>query len=121
MYREEVEALRERAGRLPRLQEELRRCRERLQVAEACKGQLEVSLEAVLREGGACGGAGAGTEGRGVDHEEGEQIWSWRRVRPYRGNRHGREKWVRWCLRKGPLEDGADGWGKVGVVSEGSS
>lgn len=43
LYREEAETLRERAGRLPRLQEELRRCRERLQVAEASKGQLEVS------------------------------------------------------------------------------
>lgn len=49
MYREEAETLRERAGRLPRLQEELRRCRERLQAAEACKGQLEVSREAGLR------------------------------------------------------------------------
>lgn len=42
LYREEAEVLRERAGRLPRLQDELRRCRERLQAAEGCKGQLEV-------------------------------------------------------------------------------
>lgn len=42
LYREEAEALRERAGRLPRLQEELRRCRERLHAAEVFKGQLEV-------------------------------------------------------------------------------
>ena len=49
LYREEAEALRERAGRLPRLQEELRRCRERLQAAEACKGRLEVKREAGLR------------------------------------------------------------------------
>lgn len=42
LYREEAEALRERAGRLPRLQDELRRCRERLQVAESYKGRLEV-------------------------------------------------------------------------------
>ncbi|XP_006901545.1 PREDICTED: coiled-coil domain-containing protein 88B [Elephantulus edwardii] len=41
LYREEAEVMRERAGRLPRLQEELRRCRERLQAAETCKGQLE--------------------------------------------------------------------------------
>lgn len=90
MYREEVEALRERVGRLPRLQEELRRCRERLQVAEACKGQLEVSPGAVLQKSGACGreGSGSGTEGRWVDQEE-EQIWSWRRVSLYRGNSHG--------------------------------
>jgi prefoldin subunit 5 len=46
LYREEAEALRERVGRLPRLQEELRRCRERLQEAEACKGQLQVRGEA---------------------------------------------------------------------------
>ena len=55
LYREEVEALRERAGRLPRLQEELRRCRERLQAAEACKSQLEGRREA----GPAGGGRGA--------------------------------------------------------------
>lgn len=42
LYREEAEVLRERAGRLPRLQEELRRCRERLHAAEVFKGQLEV-------------------------------------------------------------------------------
>lgn len=60
LYREEAETLRERAGRLPRLQEELRRCRERLQVAEACKGQLEVSEQAGLREAGLGGGAGPG-------------------------------------------------------------
>lgn len=58
VYREEAEALRERAGRLPRLQEELRRCRERLQAAEACKGQLEVR--------GATGLQGAGHGGRGL-------------------------------------------------------
>lgn len=67
LYREEVEALRERAGRLLRLQEELRRCHERLQVAEACKSQLEVRRgrgpERAGPEagpgGGACWGWGA--------------------------------------------------------------
>uniref|UniRef100_A0A8C6RN13 Coiled-coil domain-containing protein 88B n=1 Tax=Nannospalax galili TaxID=1026970 RepID=A0A8C6RN13_NANGA len=41
LYREEADALRERAGRLPRLQEEMRRCRERLQAAEVFQRQLE--------------------------------------------------------------------------------
>ncbi|EHB04923.1 Coiled-coil domain-containing protein 88B [Heterocephalus glaber] len=41
LYREEVEALRQRTGRLSRLQEDLGRCRQRLQAAEACKSQLE--------------------------------------------------------------------------------
>lgn len=79
MYREEVEALRERAGRLPRLQEELRRCRERLQVAEACKSQLEVRREAGPEEGGAPGGAwrrgllGTQWTSRGSDLGPGEE------------------------------------------------
>lgn len=67
LYREEAEALRERVGRLPRLQEELRRCRERLQAAEACKGQLEVS-GGRGHGGGAWGGAGP--TGEGVGREE---------------------------------------------------
>lgn len=110
MYREEAETLRERAGRLPRLQEELRRCRERLQAAEACKGQLEVSREAGLRgrglgAGSVCkspAGDGLGLRSEFGPGEEG--------VRLYRGSSHGWAKWARWCLGKGPL-DGADGEG----------
>lgn len=68
--------LRERAGRLPRLQEELRRCRERLQAVEACKGQLEVSGQAGLWEVGLGEGRGleAGLQGMGwsLRSEKGE-------------------------------------------------
>lgn len=75
LYREEVEALRERAGRLLRLQEELRRCRERLQVAEACKSQLEVRRgrgpERAGPEGGPGGGACWGLGGPGR-----ERFWT---------------------------------------------
>lgn len=33
----------------------------------------------------------------------------------YGENRHSWAKWVRWCLGKGPLEDGADGGGGWGL------
>lgn len=85
LYREEAEALRERVGRLPRLQEELRRCRERLQAAEACKGQLEVRREAGP---GAEPRGGRGLPGMGVGHERNKFGPREERVRLYGGNSH---------------------------------
>lgn len=82
LYREEAEALRQRAGRLSRLQEELGRCRERLQAAEACKSQLAVRGGACVR-GGAYGrgeergrgGVGPGGERVSLSIGRGERAW----------------------------------------------
>lgn len=104
LYREEVEALRERAGRLPRLQEELRRCSERLQAAEACKSQLEVRRRrgrgaGRAQGGGPGGGARLGPEGREADSLEVTVT----------GGEMGEDKFREEASRKGPPEDGAGG------------
>lgn len=73
LYREEAEALRERAGRLPRLQEELRRCREKLHAAEVFKGQLEVRWGWGRRAGPEAEYFGGRGQGRGVQKGSGQE------------------------------------------------
>lgn len=89
LYREEAEGLRERAGRLPRLQEELRRCRERLHAAEVFKGQLEVRWGRGWRRSMLAGVIWR----RGLQEASGQE--KSRSSLPCLGDRDSRVKWVR--------------------------